>query len=101
VKSDSHVTLELTGPLERAVGRGEVVIDLNGVHRLGQLIGRLVQAYPAAANIIADESFFEQPSGNLPPGLLVIRDGVAIAAKLDTEIVAGQRLTLMPMISGG
>lgn len=101
MKSDSRVTLELTGPLQRAVGCGEVVIHLNGEHRLGQLVGRLVQEYPAAADIIAGESFFEQSEGNLPPGLLVIRDGVAIAAKLDTEIVAGQRLTLMPMISGG
>jgi len=101
VESNSRVTLELTGPLERAVGRGEVVIYLNGENRLGQLVGRLVQEYPAAADIIADESFFQKCEGNLPPGLLVIRDGVAIAAKLDTEIVAGQRLTLMPMISGG
>jgi len=101
VKSDSLVTLELTGPLERAVGCGEVVICLNGEKRLGQLFCRLVREYPAAADVIADEAFFEQTVGNLPAGLLVIQNGVAIAAKLDTEVVAGQRLTLMPMISGG
>lgn len=101
MESDSRVTLELTGPLERAVGCGEVVIQISDGWRLGQVVGRLVQEYPAAAAVIADESFFTQSEGNLPPGLLVIRDGVAIAAKLDTEVADGQRLTLMPMISGG
>ena len=101
MESDSRVTVELTGPLERAVGCGEVVIQISGGCRLGQVVGRLVQEYPAAAAVIADESFFQQSEGSLPPGLLVIRDGVAIAAKLDTEVADGQRLTLMPMISGG
>jgi molybdopterin converting factor small subunit len=101
VESDSRVTLELTGPLERAVGCGEVVIPISPRCRLGEVFERLVRDYPAAAAVIADESFFQQSEGSLPPGLLVIRDGVAIAATLDTEIADGQRLTLMPMISGG
>lgn len=101
MESNRRIILELTGPLERAVGCGEVVIDLNGDERLGEVVAQLVKEYPAAANIIANEAFFERAEGNLPPGLLVIRDGVAIAAKLETKISAGQRLTLMPMISGG
>lgn len=101
MESDSRVILELTGPLERAVGCGEVAIPISDACRLGQVLARLVQDYPAAAAVITDEAFAAQSDGNLPPGLLVIRDGVAIAAKLNTEITAGQRLTLMPMISGG
>lgn len=101
MESPSRVTLELTGPLERAVGIGEVVIEIDGKCHLGQVVQRLLQDYPTAANVIANESFFGRAEGAFPPGLLVIRDGAAIAAKLDTEVADGQRLTLMPMISGG
>jgi molybdopterin converting factor small subunit len=101
VQTPSRVTLELTGPLERAVGSGEVVIEIDGNCRLGNVVQRLVQDYPAAGAVIANEAFFGRADGLFPPGLLVIRDGTAIVAKLDTEIADGQRLTLMPMISGG
>lgn len=101
MEADSRVTLELTGPLQRAVGCSEVIIPLSDRCNLGHVIERLVHEYPAAASVIADESFFQQSDGKFPAGLLVIRDGVAIAAKLDTQVTSGQRITLMPMISGG
>lgn len=95
------VTLELTGPLERVVGCGEVTIPAEAEDRLGRVVGGLVRRYPDAATLLAKASFFDHREGSFPPGFLVIRDGAAIAARLETPVAAGERLTLMPMISGG
>lgn len=97
----TSVTLELTGPLERVVGASEVTIPAEADDRLGRVVGRLVQKYPDAAQYLADETFFQQSEGKFPPGFLVIRDGATIAARLETPVAAGDRLTLMPIISGG
>ena len=95
------LTLELTGPLARIVGCGEIQIPSDAHDRLGRVIGRLVRKHPDAAPFLAEASFLEQSEGAFPPGILVIRDGAAIAARLDTPVAPGERLTLMPMISGG
>lgn len=97
----TELTLELTGPLERVVGHSELTVPAAHDDRLGQVIGRLVRQHPDAASLLADSEYFEQSEGSFPPGFLVIRDGAAIEARLETPVAAGQRLTLMPMISGG
>lgn len=97
----TELTLELTGPLERAVGHSELTVSAAPNDRLGQVIGRLVRKHPDAASLLAEPTYFDQNEGSFPPGFLVIRDGAAIDARLETPVAAGQRLTLMPMISGG
>jgi len=103
LKTDHCVTLELTGPLERTVGKCEVNVYVRDTAPLplGEVVGQFVREHPAAASLIADAAFFEQTQGCFPPGLLVIRNSVAIAAKIETTVAAGERLTLMPIISGG
>ena len=95
------LTLELTGPLARVVGSSEIQIPAVQDDRLGRVIARLVREHPDAAPFLAEASFLEQGEGTFPPGILVIREGAAIAARLDTPVAPGERLTLMPMISGG
>lgn len=96
-----RLTLELTGPLERAVGAGEVAILAEPDDRLGRVVGQLVRKFPDAAQFLADEAFFQQSEGKFPPGFLVVRDGATIAPRLETPVAAGDRLILMPIISGG
>lgn len=95
------VTIELTGPLERAVGQERLQIDWPHAAPLGQLLLRISDDFPSAADLLGDRSRLEPADGDCPPGVLVIRDGEAIPPRLETVIEPGQRLTLMPMISGG
>jgi molybdopterin converting factor small subunit len=61
----------------------------------------LLNQYPAAKNVLGDSSRYTATEGDLPPGLLVVCDSVSLKARLETAVEAGDRLTLMPMISGG
>ncbi len=99
--TDSEVILELTGPLERAVGAAEVTVPLESPPCLGRVISRLVRDHPAAGHYLGDIERFAAAEGDFPAGLLVIREGIALAARLETSVTPGERLTLMPLISGG
>ena len=98
---DACVTLELTGPLERLVGQGVVALPLGDGRRLGEILAALVDRYPQAQGQLALADQLRLADGPLPAGLLVIRDAVALAARLETPVHAGDRLTLLSLISGG
>lgn len=99
--SDREIIVELTGPLERAVGRTEVPVHCPGELRLGAILARLVEQHPETSPLLGDAAGFMRPDGEFPPGILVIRDSQTIPARLETPVAAGDRLTLMPLISGG
>ena len=101
MSESTRIVLELTGPLERAVGRDEVTIPWTGNGRLGDLLLRFCHDYPAAGEWLDGDGGLGRPDAAFPAGFLVIRDSAALPAKLDTPVVAGDRLTLMPLISGG
>jgi len=101
-RPDDGITLELTGQLERAVGRESVTLRIDNPRpRLGEIMSHLVRAFPNVVDLVGDEDSYASPRGGFPPGFLVIKDGSAIQPYLETEFSAGDSLTLMSMISGG
>lgn len=96
-----RIVLELTGPLERAVGQEEVAIPWSGEGRLGDLLKQFCEAHPAASEWLDADGGLTRPDAEFPAGFLVIRDSAALSASLETSVTAGERLTLMPLISGG
>lgn len=99
--NQNQILIELTGPLERAAGRSQVAIPCEASQTLGAVLAWLLNQYPATKNVLGESSRYAAPEGDLPPGLLVICDSVTLKARLETVVKAGDRLTLMPMISGG
>ena len=99
--NQNQILIELTGPLERAAGRSQVAIPCDSSQTLGAVFAWLLNQYPAAKNVLGDSSRYTATEGDLPPGLLVVCDSVSLKARLETAVEAGDRLTLMPMISGG
>jgi molybdopterin converting factor small subunit len=99
--SQPCVTLELTGPLERLIGQGVVDLPLSDSGRLGEILAALVDRYPDAQGQLAVADELRLAEGPLPAGFLVIRDAVAVAARLETPVNPGDRLTLLSLISGG
>lgn len=97
----NQILIELTGPLERAAGRSQVAIPFESSRTLGAMFAWLLNEYPATKNVLGDSGRYTATEGDLPPGLLVICDSVTLKARLETVVKAGDRLTLMPMISGG
>lgn len=97
----NQILIELTGPLERAAGCAQVRIPCESSRTLGAVFAWLLNEYPATKNVLGDSNRYTQTEGDLPPGLLVISDSVVMKARLETAVKAGDRLTLMPMISGG
>jgi molybdopterin converting factor small subunit len=97
----NEIILELTGPLERAAGCSEVRILSESAQTLSSVLMCLLTDYPQTKNVLGESSRYIVTEGELPPGLLVIRDSVALQARLETRVEPGDRLTLMPMISGG
>lgn len=95
-----RVTLELTGPLENLVGAPSLDLPI-GRGRIGDLLAELVERHPEARGHLAEPAELRRDDGSLPPGFLVIRDGAAVPARLESPIAAGERLTLLSMISGG
>lgn len=101
-RPDDGITLELTGQLQRAVGCESVTLRIDSLQpRLGEIMSHLVRSYPGVVDLVGDEDSFASPHGGFPPGFLVIKDGVAIQPRLETEFSSGDSLTLMSMISGG
>lgn len=101
MNANASIILELTGPLERAVGQDEVAIAWSGEGRLGDLLRQFCRAYPTAAELLGGDAHWAGDDAEYPAGILVIRDSAALAPKMETAIAAGDRLTLMPLISGG
>jgi molybdopterin converting factor small subunit len=97
----NQILIELTGPLQRAAGCSEVVIPCESSRTLGAVCAWLLIEFPATKTVLGDSSRYAVTEGDLPPGLLVICDSVTLKARLETAVKAGDRLTLMPMISGG
>lgn len=100
IASPDTVTLELTGPLERLVGDGLVQLSIS-TGRLGDVLAALVEQHPQAQEHLGAIAELRDADGPLPPGFLVIREGVTVAARLDTPVEPGDRLTLLSIISGG
>lgn len=99
--SQNHILIELTGPLERAAGCSQVTVPCECSPTLGAVLAWLLHEYPATTNSLGSPGRYTADEGDLPSGLLVIRDSATLKARLETPIHAGERLTLMPMISGG
>lgn len=99
--ADRCVWIELTGPLQRAVGEDEVRLDWPGEASLGELLKSLLSSHPDARDLLGDAQSLELPDAAVPAGLLVIRGAIVLPPTLDTPIAPGDRLTLMPLISGG
>lgn len=100
VSSPDTITLELTGPLQRLVGEVAVQLSVGG-GRLGQVLAALVEHFPEAQEHLSSATELRQSNGPLPPGFLVIRDGATVPSRLETPVNAGDRLTLLSIISGG
>lgn len=101
VTSQSPVTLELTGPLQRLVGDAPVELGVGPASNVGELLAALVDRFPAAAEHLATAEQLRRGEGTMPAGFLLIRGGAAVAASLTTPVTAGERLTLLSVISGG
>lgn len=101
MNANASIILELTGPLQRAVGHDEIAIAWSGEGRLGDLLHRFCRDYPAAAELLGGDAHWASADAAFPAGMLVVRDSAALAPKMETPIAAGDRLTLMPLISGG
>ena len=99
--ADRCVWIELTGPLQRAVGEDEVRLDWPSEDSLGEVLKALLSSHPEAGDLLGDARSLELPDAGVPPGLLVIRGAIVLPPTLDTLIAPGDRLTLMPLISGG
>lgn len=101
LSSQACLTLELTGPLERLVGAEVIELPVEAETRLGDILAALVDRYPEAAGHLSTAGELRRDEGPLPPGFLVVRDGAAVAARLETPVASGDRLTLLSFISGG
>lgn len=99
--SQQEIILELTGPLQNAAACPLVSVSCDGNSTLGTVLLRFLHSCPSAAKVLGDLERYRPKTGALPPGLLVVRDSVAIPSRLETTVAGGDRLTLMPMISGG
>ena len=99
--SQQEIILELTGPLQNAAGLRSISVPCHGLCNVGTVLTHLLQACPAAAKVLGDIERYRPQSGALPPGLLIVRDSAAIPSRLETTVASGERLTLLPMISGG
>lgn len=100
VSSPDTLTLELTGPLQRLVGEGVVQLPVCS-GRLGQVLAALVEHCPETQEHLSSAAELRHSNGPLPPGFLVIRDGATVPPRLETPVNAGDRLTLLSIISGG
>jgi molybdopterin converting factor small subunit len=94
-------TIELTGPLEVALGRRSVVVACPAAGTIGSLLASLVAEHPGAARFLGEAARLAEATGPLPTAMLVVRDGAALPASLEVAVRPGDRLTLLPMISGG
>jgi hypothetical protein len=99
--SQQEIILELTGPLKNAAESAVITVSCDGHATLGMVLRNFIQVCPSAAKVLGDADRYRLETGPLPPGLLIVRDSVAIPSRLETPVSGGERLTLMPMISGG
>lgn len=95
------ITIELSGPLERALSKTVVEVDSPASLTLGELFTRIGEQYPEARRFLGCEADPLPGEGPLPGGLLVIRDSAVLPSRLETTVNVGDQLALMPMISGG
>jgi len=99
--SSGSIVLVLTGPLHKATGLQEVALPCRETCSLGEVLGQFLRQYPAAVSVCGLTNLSDSPLDRIPPGLLVLRDNALLPLIPSTEIGSSQRLTLMPMISGG
>lgn len=88
------VKVELFGPLRALTGLREVVLDLGGRVRLGELLKRLPDE---VRRYVLDEG------GKPQPGVLILVNGtdVRYLSWLDTDVCEDDVVTLIPSIHGG
>ncbi len=94
-----QVTLEFSGPLQRNMQTSELTVQGSGPCNISSVLTALLHSQPAAAAALGATP--ESVSETLPPGLLVLRNRVLLPLRPETSLQPGERLTLMPMISGG
>lgn len=93
------IILELTGPLERVLGRATVTLDCPQEQPATRVFRQLLREYPEL------EPYLGRDDGSecfpWPRGLLLVRDSQMLPPSPATRVHPGDRLTLVQMISGG
>jgi sulfur carrier protein ThiS len=97
--SQWQVHLEFSGPLQRAMQTSELTVQGSGTCTISTVLAALLHSQPAAAASLGIAP--ETVASALPPGLLVLQNRVLLPLRPETIVQPGERLTLMPMISGG
>jgi hypothetical protein len=97
----SPITLELTGALERVIGRSHVTLHCSQEQPATELFRRLLHEYPALKLYLGRHDGDDSERFSWPRGFLLVRDSQMLPSSPDTIVYPGDRLTLIQMISGG
>jgi molybdopterin converting factor small subunit len=97
----SGIRVELTGPLRRSAGVTHTDVPLENQITLGDLLNRLQELHPATSAQLSPGTAAAGQSPAWPAGLLALRNQQLLPADPKYVLMAGESITLMPMISGG
>lgn len=92
------IRVQYTGQLRSAIGRAEDDLDLPESTSLLLLLRELAKRHGERA-----APHLATAGGDVPCGLLIVRNGTALAASdaMKTPLACGDTITLLPPIAGG
>ncbi len=99
--TECTITVELTGQLQHHLQHEQLTLDCSQTPTLAGVLGALAIAAPASIGILGEAITAPQELTALPPGLLIMRQQAMLPRDPQTAVSDGDRLTLIPMISGG
>ncbi|MFZ9089198.1 MAG: MoaD/ThiS family protein [Planctomycetaceae bacterium] len=99
--SQCLITVELTGQLQHHLQQEQLCLECGQNPTLAGVLFALTTHSPKTAEILGTEVALPEQQTALPPGLLIMRDGLMLPLQPGTPVSDGDRLTLIPMISGG